>query len=421
MIRGMAGDRRDFIAGSAGILVGAGLPGTYARLAGAADPIGSAPRSPVRTITAGVAADARDPAAAISRAGGLLDRARLAFGEAGFEVQTTRIVTQPYADYAGDLSVSSFRDLLQSMQAAADPHFLCVGPGRVAAANAENAIAKSLAAALMGVSSTLSLGDPSTGVHSPALDAATAVVELITREDPAANFNFAAVANVPPGIPFFPAGFHDGGPDSFAVGVESAGLFLSIAQDASDLAAAGDAIAAAYATELQLIAAISQQVAKETGISFRGIDPTPAQWGEKSIGAAVEHLTGAPFGTPGTLSVCELFTSIVRSVAVTQTGYRGLFLPPMEDATLAARAQDFFGLDSLLAYSSVCGTGLDTVALPGDIKTAEIRRILRDVASLAITLDKPLTARLFPVPGRNAGESTGPVGDLFPMKVLRVR
>ena len=421
MIPGMAGDRRDFLTGSAGVLLAAGLPGTYARLAGAADPVGTAPRSPIRTITAGVAVDGGDPAAAITRAGRFLDTARNQFEQTGFEVQTTRIVTQPYAEYSGELSTNAFRDLLRSMQMAAQPHVLGVGPGRVTAENSEHAIARSVAAALLGVSSTLSLGDASTGVQPRSLDAATAVVQGIAREDPAANFNFAAVANVSPGIPFFPAGFHDGGPDSFAIGVEGAGLFLSIAQEARDLASAGDALAAAYSTELQLIAAIGRQVAQQTGRVFRGIDPTPAQWGEKSIGAAVEHLIGAPFGTPGTLSACELFTSVVRSVAVTQPGYRGLFLPPMEDATLAARAYDFFGLDSLLAYSAVCGTGLDTVALPGDITGAEIRRILMDVASLAIKLNKPLTARLFPVPGRSAGESTGPVGDLYPMKVLRVR
>jgi hypothetical protein len=36
----------------------------------------------------------------------------------------------------------------------------------------------------------------------------------------------------------------------------------------------------------------------------------------------------------------------------------------------------------------------------------KIEAILLDVASLAIKLDKPLSARLFPIPGKKAGEMT---------------
>ena len=36
----------------------------------------------------------------------------------------------------------------------------------------------------------------------------------------------------------------------------------------------------------------------------------------------------------------------------------------------------------------------------------KLEAILLDVASLAIKLDKPLSARLFPVPGKKAGEMT---------------
>jgi len=43
-------------------------------------------------------------------------------------------------------------------------------------------------------------------------------------------------------------------------------------------------------------------------------------------------------------------------------------LPVMEDKRLAQRwAENTYGIDSVLAYSAVCGTGLDTVPLPGDV------------------------------------------------------
>jgi uncharacterized protein len=54
----------------------------------------------------------------------------------------------------------------------------------------------------------------------------------------------------------------------------------------------------------------------------------------------------------------------------------------------------------------VCGTGLDTVPLPGDVSEEELAGILLDVAALAVRLNKPLTARLMPVPGLSAGDVT---------------
>jgi hypothetical protein len=61
----------------------------------------------------------------------------------------------------------------------------------------------------------------------------------------------------------------------------------------------------------------------------------------------------------------------------------------------------------MLLYSAVCGTGLDTVPLPGDASVEQLAALLLDVAVLAHRLDKPLTARLMPVPGKKAGEPTG--------------
>ncbi|MGZ6316973.1 MAG: DUF711 family protein, partial [Anaerolineales bacterium] len=54
----------------------------------------------------------------------------------------------------------------------------------------------------------------------------------------------------------------------------------------------------------------------------------------------------------------------------------------------------------------VCGTGLDTVPLPGDTSTEQIFPLLLDLCALALRLDKPLTARLMPIPGRRAGDPT---------------
>jgi uncharacterized protein (UPF0210 family) len=399
-------------------LMAASLPTSYGALAGATNPGDALP--PIRTITAGVTLAGDDPTAGIRRSAAFLEEARDRFEAAGLTVQTTRIVTQPFGEYAGELRSPARQDLMEAMTETARAHSLAIGPAHLQTGNADDSIETAVTAATLGISSTLRLAEADGGLQTRSVEAAARVIRQIAQRDPAANFNFAAAANVPPGVPFFPAGYHDGGPDSFALGLEAAGLFLRVCRQEQSLDTAGPALARAYAEALRPIEQLALSLEAATGWRYTGIDTTPAQWGTNSIGAAVEALTGHAFGRPGTLTACRVLTGVVQQAPVRLTGFRGLFLPPMEDATLAARAHDHYGLDTLLACSAVCGTGLDTVALPGDTSVDELARILRDVASLAFKLDKPLTARLFPVPGRGTGESTGPVGDLFPMKILRI-
>jgi len=82
-------------------------------------------------------------------------------------------------------------------------------------------------------------------------------------------------------------------------------------------------------------------------------------------------------------------------------------LPVCEDFGLAQRAgEGAYNLTDLLLYSTICGCGLDVVPLPGDISVDKLESILLDMATLAIKLDKPLSARLLPAPGKKAGEMT---------------
>ena len=61
---------------------------------------------------------------------------------------------------------------------------------------------------------------------------------------------------------------------------------------------------------------------------------------------------------------------------------------------------------TLLSYSAVCATGLDTVPLPGDVSEEQLARILSGVATMAREWRKPLTARLLPVKGKAPGQRT---------------
>ena len=78
-----------------------------------------------------------------------------------------------------------------------------------------------------------------------------------------------------------------------------------------------------------------------------------------------------------------------------------------EDSGLAQATQDGqFDIRALLTYSSVCGIGLDTVPVPGNASASQIAAVMRDTGTMAFRLKKPLTVRLFPVPGLKAGDIT---------------
>jgi hypothetical protein len=80
-------------------------------------------------------------------------------------------------------------------------------------------------------------------------------------------------------------------------------------------------------------------------------------------------------------------------------------LTVLEDSVLAERVgEGSLSISELLGSAAVCGIGLDTVPLPGDIHRQTLAGILADVAALAVRLDKPLTARLLPIPGLQAGD-----------------
>ena len=107
------------------------------------------------------------------------------------------------------------------------------------------------------------------------------------------------------------------------------------------------------------------------------------------------------------MTAARIITHAVQSVPVKRTGYSGLMVPVLEDNVLAKRwAEGTYTIDSLLAYSAVCAGGLDTIPLRGDITEDQLARMLGDVASLAFKWQKPLAARLLPVPGAKPGERT---------------
>jgi hypothetical protein len=82
-------------------------------------------------------------------------------------------------------------------------------------------------------------------------------------------------------------------------------------------------------------------------------------------------------------------------------------LPVLEDFGLSERNNEgTFNIYNLLLYSAVCGIGLDTIPLPGNVSEKKLYSLLLDIASLSNRLDKPLSARLMPIPNKKYGDMT---------------
>jgi uncharacterized protein (UPF0210 family) len=221
------------------------------------------------------------------------------------------------------------------------------------------------------------------------------------------------MANVGPHSPFFPAAYHDGGSPAVGIATESADLAVSAFSEAASgpgtLQRGRSRLIEAVEDAAGRIAGLIAPLSERYNTRFAGIDFSLAPFPEeaRSIGAAVEQMGVDRFGAPGTLFAVAQLTDCLRRARYPRCGFNGVMLPVLEDATLAARSrEEMFTIDDLLLYSAVCGTGLDTVPLPGDASDAELAGILLDMATLAVRLDKPLTARLMPVPGARAGDIT---------------
>jgi uncharacterized protein len=158
----------------------------------------------------------------------------------------------------------------------------------------------------------------------------------------------------------------------------------------------------------QKLAVLCNSLASQFKIDFKGFDcslaPFPEEW--CSIGHALEALGIPALGQAGSLAMAAFLADTLDQGQWLRTGFNGLMLPVLEDATLAERSGNSLTLKDMLLFSTVCGTGLDTIPLPGDASEEQLAAVLLDVAALALRLNKPLTARLMPVPGKKAGEMT---------------
>ena len=366
----------------------------------------------IRAITAFINLDRGQYKEQVADALKMLKRAQTVFESRGYQVQTIRIATQPFPEYTKGLTNEQVVAFFKEYDALAvkEKFTASIGPAMLNAgdSDAQAALLAEILSNTKSLNGTVVVAGED-GVRWNAVGAAARVMKKLEESTvhSQGNFHFSAIAMVPPLTPFFPAAYHTGFGHQFAIALESANVVAAAFKDAPDLATAKQRLTDLLGSSAFDIERHAGRIDQETGWTYMGIDLSPAPSGDVSIGVAIENLTTQPVGLSGTLTAAATITAAIKNVAVKQTGYSGLMLPILEDSRLSQRwSEGHITLDALLSYSAVCGTGLDTVPLPGDITAEQLSLIIGDMASLAVKWHKPLSARLLPVLGKGWGEVT---------------
>ena len=347
-------------------------------------------------------------------AGTFLSGAKTAFEAAGYAVQTTRLATVPFPRMLGAKKLGDVPRLAQAMDTAIQSvgiAYACLGPALTEFPRSYAVIPEALAASENVFFSGV-MADARIGLSLAAVRACAEVIvrAAYIRPDGFANLRFAALANVPPGAPFFPAAYHEGDAPAFALATEAADLAVGAFTNAKTVEAGRRALVAALEKHAGALASLAEGLRREFDVRFGGIDFSLAPFPDEaiSLGAAMERLGVPKVGLHGSLAAAAILTEAIERAGFPRAGFSGLMLPVLEDAVLARRAAEGrLSVKDLLLYAAVCGTGLDTVPLPGSSTPEQIAALLLDLSALALRLDKPLTARLMPIPGKQAGDPTG--------------
>jgi hypothetical protein len=347
----------------------------------------------------------------LQKAGIFSRNAKAVFESSGYPVQTIRLATPPFSQCLNQPIDTAILTQIEVLGHSEGFEYVSLGPAEPTQLASYAAIPDMLAH-----SSNLFFGGHlTTKNHEISLPAVRACASVIHQAadleaNGFANLRFAALANVPPWAPFFPAAYHEGKKPAFALALEAADLVVSAFEAANSLKDARGRLIESIESHASILTQQAQKLSQTYDLAFKGIDFTPAPYphADISLGNALEKLGLSAVGNAGSLAAAAFLTDTIDRAQYQRIGFNGLMMPLLEDSTLARRGKEgILSLTDLLLYSAVCGTGLDTLPLPGDASADQIEAVLMDLAALALRLDKPLTARLMPIPGKKAGDPTG--------------
>lgn len=256
--------------------------------------------------------------------------------------------------------------------------------------------------------SSVNVASTDNGINMSALKSTAKIIKALSM-DPLRNLNFCVSSNILPNlhVPFFPASYHSSDKPGFSLALEMADEVNKICKDAETITEIKQTLRDKFRQIYDTLVPISENIAERFEVEFKGIDFSPAPYPEldKSIGSAIENMGFQYFGSNGCTFGVSLIKDSIPNDLEKILGFSGFMQPVLEDYTIARRlSENKFNLDTLLLYSCLCGTGLDCIPLPGKITVKELFYILLDICVISLKFNKPLTARLMPIPGKNAGD-----------------
>lgn len=344
----------------------------------------------------------------LREAGDFLSQAKSAYEAAGYEVQTTRLATIPFPQMLGESHIDElpeFASKLTRIIPQVKVAYASLGPALPESPRSYQVIPEAIAA-----SENIFFSGVMADERSIHLAQVKACAEIIVKCAPIdtngfANLRFAALANVKAGAPFFPAAYHTEDKPAFGIAVECADMAVDAFEGRQTIDDGRQILIAETSKHGQTIT----KIAKDLQVEFKGIDFSLAPFPDDahSLGNAVEKMGVPKIGLHGSLAAAAILTEAIEHADFPHVGFNGFMQPVLEDSILAKRAAEgTLTVKDALLYSAVCGTGLDTVPLPGDVTADELTPLLLDLCALSLRLDKPLTARLMPIPGKEAGDVT---------------
>ncbi|MCA9956627.1 MAG: DUF711 family protein, partial [Anaerolineales bacterium] len=226
-----------------------------------------------------------------------------------YPLQTTRLALPPFPDWwpeDGDP-----RQLAEEWQAAG-ASYISLGPVLLRHEARWIDQIPALLAATDVLFASVEIADTHGQIDTGRCQQAARLIQTVSQILPNGfgNLYLTALANCPPGSPFFPVAYHQGGPAHFAIAVESADIALQAIQSASSLSEARQNLIEAIETAAFRLTLTAQELADTYDIPFSGIDfslaPFPTD--DKSLGGALEALGVPQLGSAGSLFAAGFVT-----------------------------------------------------------------------------------------------------------------
>jgi uncharacterized protein (UPF0210 family) len=348
-------------------------------------------------------------AAAMRFAGEALARGAARFVDAGYEVQTKRIALAHWDVGLGRANVAERDAAMRVLDAGCKEHRIDMCGIGAAREPEQIAHLGEFLAQYPDFNGASDAVDAAGRVDEAAIMASAEAVKKLQRSTPGGlgPFQFACGFHIRPETPFFPVAQHRG-EESFAISFENSDLVVKAFQGARSLFQAKHALRELLAQQHGAAMRIGAGLEAELGLKFAGADHSiaPSLEPHESLALAFEAV-GVQFGRRGTLAVCGAMTDALAALPGPRCGYNGLMLAVLEDVGLAdAATRGDCTLDTLMIGSSVCGVGVDTAPVPGDITVEQLAAIYRDVGTLSCKWKKPLSVRALPANGKQAGDMT---------------